>query len=596
MQVIIPAAGMGSRLGELTKNNTKCLVEVNGKTLISRALKNIYLAGIKKVVLIIGFEGDKLKKALGYKYKDVEITYVENKYYDTTNNIYSIFLAKDEIEKDDSIILESDIIFDKNLLIDLIKDKNKNLVVADEFESWMDGSVVTIDSKKNVKKFFSRNEVNLDKRKEYFKTVNIYKFSKKFLKEIYFPILSIFVSKGHLSEYYESPLKIVPHTKFNILKIFLAHQYKWHEIDDIQDLDLASIKFLNSKKAFEAISKRYGGLWRFPSVLDYCYLVNPYFPNEQLKKELKFNLEALIGSYPSTQFVQSMIASRLFKIDTKYLIVGNGGAEIINEIGRYFNSKFNLFSPTFKEYEQRFKDKKINVFSTNNFHYDVKNFLKESDDKNGLILVNPDNPSGSFIEKEDIINFLSRNKKQTIIIDESFIDFSDKKHKYSLIDKDLLIDHPNLFVLKSIGKSYGVGGLRLGVLASGNEKVLKEISTKLSIWNINSLAENFLQIAPKYQNEFELSCEMIEKERNYLYKKLLNIPFLKPFPSQANYIFCEVKKLNARELCEKMLEKYKIFIKLYEHKNFDNHIRLSIRSREDNLRLLSAFKSFHDER
>ncbi len=595
MQVIIPAAGKGSRLGGLTKNNTKCLVQVNGKALILRALENIRFAGIKKVVIIIGFEGKKLKKVLGNVYEDIEITYIENKDYDTTNNIYSIFLAKEEIEKDDSIILESDIIFDKNLLIDLIKDKNKNLVVADEFQSWMDGSVISIDSKKNVKNFYSINEINLNKSKDFFKTVNIYKFSKKFLKEIYFPILSIFVSKGKLSEYYESPLKIIPHTKFNSLKIFKASQYKWYEIDDIQDLDLASIEFLNPRNAYQAISKRYGGLWRFSSVLDYCYLVNPYYPNEQLKNELKLNFESLIGSYPSTQFVQSILASRLFNIDKEYLIVGNGGAEIINEIGRYFNSKFNLFSPTFKEYEQRFKDKKLNIISTKNFHDDVKSFLKKIHDKNGLILVNPDNPSGSFIDKNDIVDFLSKNKKQPIIIDESFIDFADKRCKYSLIDKDLLINHPNLFVLKSIGKSYGVGGLRLGVLASGNIKALREISAKLSIWNINSLAENFLQIAPKYQKEFKKSCEKMEKERNYLFKKLSSLPFLKPFPSQANYIFCEVINLNAREFCEKMLEKYKIFIKLYEHKNFNNHIRLSIRSRKDNLRLLSALERLQDE-
>ena len=79
MQIIIPAAGKGSRLGPLTKNQTKCQVEINGESLILRALKNISLTNVKKVVIIIGFEGEKLKKSIGNKFKDIEIKYIWNK-------------------------------------------------------------------------------------------------------------------------------------------------------------------------------------------------------------------------------------------------------------------------------------------------------------------------------------------------------------------------------------------------------------------------------------------------------------------------------------------------------------------------------------
>ena len=184
-------------------------------------MKNIRLTNVKKVLIIIGFEGEKLKKSIGNKFKDIEIKYIWNKDFDKTNNIYSIFLAKEEIEKDDSIILESDIIFDENLLKDLLKNRHKNLIVADKFESWMDGSLVSIDKNLKVKDFFSVKDVNFEDQDDFYKTVNIYKLSKQFLKEIYFPILSIYISKGEISEYYESPLNIIPHTRFNDLKVFM---------------------------------------------------------------------------------------------------------------------------------------------------------------------------------------------------------------------------------------------------------------------------------------------------------------------------------------------------------------------------------------
>lgn len=590
MQIIIPAAGKGSRLGPLTKNQTKCQVEINGESLILRALKNISLTNVKKVVIIIGFEGEKLKKSIGNKFKDIEIKYIWNKEFDNTNNIYSIFLAREEIEKDDSIILESDIIFDENLLKDLLKNRHKNLIVADKFESWMDGSLVSTDKNLKVKDFFSVKDANFEGQDDFYKTVNIYKFSKQFLKEIYFPILSIYISKGEISEYYESPLKIIPYTRFNDLKVFNANKYKWYEIDDEQDLDLASIKFSDSKTAFKKVSERFGGLWRFPELIDFCYLVNPYFPNELLIKELKINFEKFIGSYPSTQKVQTLLASRLFNIDKKFILVGNGGAELINELGKYFDSKFNIFSPTFKEYEQKFKNITINSIKSENFTSEVNKLLKKNFKRSGLILVNPDNPSGSFVEKKELTDFISQNKEKPIIIDESFMDFAEKKLRYTLIDKSFLAKHKNVFVIKSIGKSYGTGGLRLGILASGNFQVLKKINSQLSIWNINSLAENFLQISPKYKSEFDESCEKVVKERVFLFNELKKLKIVNPFPSQANYIFCRVQNIDAKELCEEMFEKHNIFMKHYEHKVFKNHIRISVRSREDNLKLIKALK------
>jgi len=588
LQIVIPAAGKGTRLGNLTKANTKGMLEVNGENLISRALKNISYLDVSKIIIIIGYEGENLKKYIGDNYNGIPISYVWNKEYETTNNIYSIFLAKNEIIKDDSIFIESDLIFDKNLLKDLVDCPHENLVVGDHFETWMDGTVIVADNNLNISSFVSKNDIDMFDISKYYKTVNIYKFSKKFLEDIYFPLISMYINAGSLSEYYETPLKLVPLIKFDGLKIFNANSYDWYEIDDIQDLDMASLLFSEPSKSYELTAKRYGGYWRFPDVLDYCYLVNPHFPSKQMKDELASNFNDLIGSYPSALHIQNMLASRLFNIDPEYVVVGNGGTELINEMGRFFECKFHILTPTFKEYEKRFKNIAQKEVTQENISEASKDFLINHNGTDGLIIVNPDNPTGQFIEKKEMIEFIEDNKEIPIIVDESFMDFVDLDYKYTLIDQDLMKKYKNLFVLKSIGKSYGVGGLRLGVLISGDIDSIKTIGNNLPIWNINSVSENFLQIVQKYKSEFIKSCEQISQERNFLFKQLEKISYIEPLPSQANYIFCKVVGKDAKDLCTEMYAKHNIFIKLYDHKNFPNYIRISVRSGEDNSLLINA--------
>lgn len=115
MQAIILAAGMGKRLGDLTRNNTKCMVKVNGVALIDRLLTQLSKLNIKRVIIVIGYEGQKLKDYIGYNYKGLPIEYIENPIYDKTNNIYSLSLAKEQMQQDDTLLIESDLIFDDEL-------------------------------------------------------------------------------------------------------------------------------------------------------------------------------------------------------------------------------------------------------------------------------------------------------------------------------------------------------------------------------------------------------------------------------------------------------------------------------------------------
>jgi len=214
-----------------------------------------------------------------------------------------------------------------------------------------------------------------------------------------------------------------------------------------------------------------------------------------------------------------------------------------------------------------------------------------------LVLINPDNPSGYFISIPEVLTLLERLTAAgtRLILDESFADFVDGTADHSLIDPDILRRFPGFVAVKSISKSYGVPGLRLGVVASGDADLLAKVRKRVSIWNINSLGEQFLQIIGKYKPEFRHACRAIAEERDSLAVRLKEIPFLKPLPSKANYILCEVAApWTPTRLAETLLSRHWIFIKDCTGKiGFEKAscVRLTVRDRKDNDALIAALRA-----
>ena len=153
MQAIILAAGMGKRLKDLTQNNTKCMVKVNGVTLIDRMLHQIEKQHLSRIVIVVGYEGQKLIDYIATLDIQTPIVYVNNPIYDKTNNIYSLALAKDWLCKEDTILFESDIIFEDSILEELVKDSRETLALVDKYESWMDGTCVKLSDDDYIEAF-----------------------------------------------------------------------------------------------------------------------------------------------------------------------------------------------------------------------------------------------------------------------------------------------------------------------------------------------------------------------------------------------------------------------------------------------------------
>ena len=596
MQAIILAAGMGKRLGALTQNNTKCMVEVNGVSLIDRTLTQLSKLLLSRVIIVIGYKGENLRNYVGDEYKGLKVEYIDNPVYDTTNNIYSLSLAKEELQKDDTLLIESDLIFDDTLFPMIVNNEYPNLALVAKYETWMDGTMVRIDDDNNIVNFVPKEAFRYEDVDVYYKTVNIYKFSREFSTHEYVPFLDAYSKVMGNNEYYEQVLRVLTLLHSSTLKALPISDEKWYEIDDVQDLDIASTIFSDNETKYSEYHKRYGGFWRFPKLLDYCYLVNPYFPPKRMKDELCANFDTLLTEYPSGMYVNSLLAVKYFGIKKEYIVVGNGAAELIKVVMEgHTGDKVGIIYPTFDEYPNRLRPEQIVAYIPQNinFAYTADDLIDFYSNKSIsiLLLINPDNPSGNFIPKTDVLRLAAWCAECNIrlIVDESFVDFTIGYENNSLLKNDILQEFPMMMIMKSISKSYGVPGLRLGVLASSNTDLIARIKKEVSIWNINSFGEFYLQIYGKYEKDYAKACQRLINERETFYRELKGIPFLRVIPSQANYFLCEViDRFNSAELTQKMIEHDVIISNCGLKSNMSgrNLIRLAIRNREDNAKLI----------
>lgn len=600
MQAVILAAGMGKRLKDLTKDNTKCMVEVNGVTLIKRLLNQLEKLNLSKIIIVVGYHGDKLKNYINQLNIKTPVKFIDNPIYDKTNNIYSLFLASNYLCEEDSLLFESDLIVEDSVIKSLVDDQRETLALVDKYESWMDGTCVKISDDDNIIEFIPGNKFKFEDIKSYYKTVNIYKFSKRFSQTHYVPFLNAYCAALGNNEYYEQVLKVITMLDNSEIKAKRLNGERWYEIDDIQDLDIASSIFNHDDdKKLKAIQIRFGGYWRYPKLIDFCYLVNPYFPSQKLLDEIKANFETLITQYPSGMSVNSLLAAKNFGVKQDNIVVGNGAAELIKSFMSVLSGKIGIIRPTFEEYSNRYDKERQVVFIPENkdFSYTVSDILDYFKDKEieCLILINPDNPSGNYISNSDMNKLLNwaRKRHVKLVVDESFADFADEKDN-SLIKQKILDDNQNLIVIKSISKCYGVPGLRLGVLASGNKEIIKFIKKDVGIWNINSFAEFYMQIEEKYKKDYYSALVQIRAERNRFETELKKLEGIRVIPSQANYIMIElINGCSSSELTQRLLIENNIFVKDLNAKyGFENRqfIRIAVRNTDDNNKLIEAIK------
>lgn len=598
MQAIILAAGMGRRLKELTKDQTKCMVEVNHVSLIERLLGQLDRLHLSRVVMVVGYKSEKLMDFVKSMDVVTPIVFVENKDYATTNNIYSLYLAREYMTDQDTILCESDLIVEDSVLTELIEDERPDLALVDRFESWMDGTVVKLAADDRITAVVPKSDFNYAETGDYYKTVNIYKFSKEFSTRQYMPFLKAYIDVFGNNEYYEQVLRVITVFERTGIRAKCLHGQKWYEIDDIQDRDIAEGLFADGDDRIAQMTQRFGGFWRYPRLLDFCYLVNPYFPSERMMSEMEYSFRTLLTQYPSGERVISLLAQKNYGVNADRIVVGNGAAELIKVLLEQEKDKIGFIRPTFEEYPNRYPAEKSVYFEAEGPAYrytaeDVREFFIGKN-VGMVVLINPDNPSGNYIPKADVLQLASDFESEGIrlLVDESFVDFADEADS-TLLHDEILLEHPNLIVMKSLSKSYGIPGLRLGLLASANTMLVRSIKRGISIWNINSFAEYFLQIFEKYSGDYAGALVRFREERECLRTELSKIHGVTVHPSQANYLMIQVdsSRITAAELAKKLLDEQEVLVRDLTNKvNRDDLIRIAIKSREENERIVEGIK------
>lgn len=556
MQALILAAGKGNRLGYLGQKTPKCLLPIAKIPIIDRCINNLIKININNIIIVVNYEADKIKEHLLTTYPDINFTFVDENNYPAfeRNNLYSFSLALPYI-KEDFILIEGDIIFDIQVLEDLISDRKNKVVLSAHapYAIYLSGNGVIVKDHKCLELTkYNKNIPYL------YKTVNIYYLSKSYKYKLIRQI-NRFLDKNNnnYNHYYEEIFN------FKDFKPLIINPNMWYEVDTISDYDTANIIYSKGEEKYNLLSNRFGGHWRFPDLLDYCYLDNPFFNCDKIFNSIKDSFDILANFYPCGDEETRKNAANLFDLKNwNNILVGNGACELIKALGSYFKNKKTYISlPAFNEY--------IEAFNAIQF--------KDIEKSKVIIFINPNNPTADYISPKSIEKLFKNNPDKIFIIDESFIDFVEEDIKHSFIG----CKYDNIIVVKSLGKSYGINGLKLGVLYSHNLDLINDIKKLLPSWNVNSMAQEFLSQIKLYEKQYKEACNKLIIERKRFINDLKQLSeFLEVYDSQTDFIYIKIKNTSSYKLCVDMLDKYGIFIKdLSDKKGLEkqNYIRLSVK-------------------
>lgn len=592
MQALVLADMKKLSMNYLSEDALDCMVQIDGISIIERMLGQLDKCKVSRVIIVVGHNKKKIIEAINNLKLKAETVILENDSHEESGSAYSLFLAKKYLALDDTIIINAQLMVEDSVLQSVLNKKNESIVLVDTSKSWMTGETVLIGEGERVLSLGKKNATDTTSSSViFYKMVGICIFDRKFAREYYIPMLETVIDVLGNRLDYSAPLNMIAMSEDVEIRALYIGNANWREINNIEDINQATILFSEDKKGIaDKMLGSWGGYWRYPDYLDYFYLVTPYYPPRELVEELQNNFKVLLEQYPSGMRVNAELAASAFGVSPESIIVGNGAAELIKSMMGFIKGKTGFVRPTFDEYPNRYTETEtVNyLVESEDFSYSASDLIKYFDKTtiSNLVLVNPDNPSGNYIPKNDILRMISwaRDKGIKIIIDESFVDFSDEINP-SLIDQETLNQYPNLYVIKSISKSYGVPGLRLGVLASGDKRLISKMKVDVSIWNINSFAEFYMQICGKYRDSYIRSLDKFRKERTRFISKLQDLRYIRVIPSQANYLMVELLDgLDAEELKQKMLLEKKVFIKTLSKKikGKKQYLRIAIRNEVDN--------------
>ena len=411
-KAIILAAGVGDRLRPFTDHLPKCLVPINGVPILVNTLGHLATAGLDEVVIVVGHHKEAIVERIGASFGAMKVTYVESTEYETTNNIYSLWLAREHLVED-LLLLEADVFFEQGLLEHMLSHPVQSLAAVSQHQPWMSGTVVSVDADGNIQALL--DSLHQDAKFDYsrvFKTINIYLFRGEFLRRYFVPHLEAHIKSGDIDEYYEVILHAMAlRRRHHHLRAVRCDAFKWYEVDDENDRIAAEYMFADPEKRYDFICAQHGGYWRYGFV-DHAYLYNLYFPPPTVFAHFEHHLRDLVLNYPVAQDVVARLVGTLIDQPPEAVVVGNGASELIKIIAERVRRRLIVPVPTFNEYENAVATDRLVQFALQppSFVLDVDAFVAEVKrcEADVAIIVTPNNPTSLVVPRADVLHLAKR--------------------------------------------------------------------------------------------------------------------------------------------------------------------------------------------
>jgi histidinol-phosphate/aromatic aminotransferase/cobyric acid decarboxylase-like protein/CTP:molybdopterin cytidylyltransferase MocA len=588
MHAVILAAGCGNRMKPLTDAQHKTLLLIDGKTLIDRLLAGLEAAGVRSLLIVTGYRADEVEAHVLARFARLNPRFVRNVRWAETNNIVSLAMAFEQLDfTSDVILAEADLVCDPSVLKRLVDAPATEAALVDHYGIGMDGTVVTISDEVVTGVIPPHLQGGDFDFRDKFKTLNVYKFSAEFCRSKLAGLLRFYAQSVDSSIYYELVLGILIYLgRARIHAVLVEPGERWAELDDPNDLAVAELRFRKSGR-HELLESSQGGWWSH-DVLDFCYLRNMYWPTSAMLSELRRNLPQLLHNYGSNQAT----------LDRKlqwWLRVGEGRATVIAGLSQVFpwlkrqltGRRLLLPTPTFGEYSRHFPDA---MTYADHFHVDLADLSARLRRDDICVIVDPNNPTGTTLPTAELHALIETRSDCLFIVDESFQGFTGQPSLVDWLERRPL---KNAIVLVSLSKTLGVPGARLGYVYTHSQTWRDSLRNELPIWNLNSIAENLLEIALKYRPQFEDSLGRTRLDRANFAQQLHGLPAVtEVHEGGGNFVTVRLrpKAVPPEGLANYFLDRHSLVVKDVTSRIADGHpwLRLAVRSPAENRLLTDA--------
>jgi len=591
-RALVLAAGMGRRLRPLTESVPKALVEVHGTPILVNTLRRLQAVGVQEVVIVVGHRASDIRARIGARHGRLAVRYVEVDDWATANNIRSVWAARAWLDQD-LFLVEGDVFLGEGLLERLVAERRGGSVAAvAHYGPDNPGSALRLGPEGTVHAWAPRAGPG----PSWTKTVNVYLLDRGFLAEFFLPAVQRRIEAGRVQDFYEAVLEDLDPDPVR-LRAVRCDDLRWQEIDDVADLASAEDSFPPGTALYDRVLGSHGGWWRHPFA-DHAYLVNPYFPPDALLAHLGRHLGDLVSAYPMGQRPLATLMARVSGEPADRLVVANGASELITKI--LPRRGLALPVPSFNEWEARTPPERVHPFLLGppDFDLDIDAFAEHAlaAGCDLAVVVSPNNPTSRAVPRADLLRLAERLAAGgcRLVVDESFVDFHPDGRAASV--QDALFGRPGLAVLRSIGKVYGAGGLRLGYLATDDPEWVATVRAALPVWNVNGFAEEFLRVLPAYRAALEESCARVRADRDVLYRALCAVPGLRPVLPHANFVLCRLPDdaPPAPVVARTLFDAHGCLVKDCSNKampDADRYLRIGARTEPENAALVAALSA-----